>query len=89
MFSFLRKADDGATVLVLCNFTPVPRHGYRIGAAPGSYRELINTDALVYGGSGLHNGPLQSEPVGAHAYADSLTVTVPPLATLMLLREAP
>jgi 1,4-alpha-glucan branching enzyme len=88
VFSFIRKADDGATVVVLCNFTPVPRHGYRIGAAPGSYRELINTDALAYGGSGLHNGPLQSEPVGAHGYADSLVVTVPPLATLMLLRDA-
>jgi len=89
VFSFVRKADDGATVVVLCNFTPVPRHGYRIGAAPGSYRELINTDALAYGGSGLHNGLLQSEPVGAHGYADSLVVTVPPLATLMLLRDAP
>ncbi|MBD8531033.1 1,4-alpha-glucan branching protein GlgB [Massilia sp. CFBP 13647] len=88
VFSFMRKADDGATVLVLCNFTPVPRHGYRIGVAqPGRYREIINTDAAVYGGSGVHNGELQTEAVPAHGRACSLSLTVPPLATLMLTLE--
>lgn len=85
VFSFMRKADDGATVLVLCNFTPVPRHGYRIGVAqPGRYREIINSDAAIYGGSGVHNGELQTEPVPAHGRALSLSLSVPPLATLML-----
>jgi len=88
VFSFMRKADDGATVLVLCNFTPVPRHGYRIGVAqPGRYREIINTDAAIYGGSGVHNGELQTEPVPAHGRALSLSLSVPPLATLMLTLE--
>jgi 1,4-alpha-glucan branching enzyme len=88
VFSFIRRADDGATVVVLCNFTPVPRHGYRIGVDQGRYREIINTDAVIYGGSGLHNGALPSEAVPAHGRPDSLVVTVPPLATLMLVREA-
>ncbi len=88
VFSFVRRADDGAVVVVVCNFTPVPRHGYRIGAAPGRYREIINTDAMVYGGSGLHNGELNTDATGAHGWADSLSITVPPLATLMLIREA-
>ena len=85
VFSFLRKAGDGGVVVVLCNFTPVPRGGYRIGVPqPGRYRELINTDAAVYGGSGVHNGELDTEAVGAHGHAQSLSVMVPPLATLML-----
>ena len=88
VFSFIRIAADGATVVVLCNFTPVPRHGYRIGVAPGRYREIINTDAMAYGGSGLHNGDLHTEAIGAHRRADSLSVTVPPLATVMLIAEA-
>ena len=88
VFSFVRKADDGAIVLVLCNFTPVPRHCYRIGVAqPGRYREIINTDAAVYGGSGVHNGELQTEAVPAHGRACSLSLSVPPLATLMLTLE--
>ena len=87
VFSFLRKADDGATVVVLCNFTPVPRHGYRIGVPAGRYRELINTDALVYGGSGLHNGDVHTDAIASHGHADSLAITVPPLATVMLVRE--
>ena len=89
VFSFVRRADDGAAlVVVVCNFTPVPRHGYRIGAAAGRYREIINTDATIYGGSGLHNGELHTDATGAHGWADSLSLTVPPLATIMLIREA-
>jgi 1,4-alpha-glucan branching enzyme len=88
VLSFVRRAGDGAIVVVLCNFTPVPRHGYRIGAAPGRYREIINTDAMVYGGSGLHNGELHTDAIGAHGMTDSLAITVPPLATVMLVREA-
>jgi 1,4-alpha-glucan branching enzyme len=88
VLSFIRKADDGDTILVLCNFTPVPRYGYRVGAPePGRYREIINTDAAIYGGSGVHNGDLQSETVPAHGRAHSLSVTVPPLATIMLKLE--
>jgi len=85
VLSFIRRAANGDTVVVLCNFTPVARHGYRIGVAqPGRYREIINTDATEYGGSGVGNGELQTEAVGAHGRACSLSVSLPPLATLML-----
>ena len=88
VLSFIRKAIEGDAILVLCNFTPVPRPGYRIGVPePGRYREIINTDAAIYGGSGVHNGELQAEAIPAHGRAHSLSVTVPPLATIMLKRE--
>ncbi len=88
VFVFVRKADNGDAVVVLCNFTPVPRHGYRIGVPqPGRYREIINTDAAIYGGSGVGNGPLHTEAEGAHGRACSLSLTLPPLACLMLLLE--
>ncbi|MFC5459328.1 1,4-alpha-glucan branching protein GlgB [Massilia niabensis] len=88
VFSFIRKAANGDTVLVLSNFTPVPRHGYRIGVAQeGRYREIINTDAAIYGGSGVGNGLLQSETFPAHGRACSLSLSVPPLATIMLVLD--
>jgi 1,4-alpha-glucan branching enzyme len=88
VFSFIRKAANGDSVLVLSNFTPVPRHGYRIGVdRPGRYVEILNTDATIYGGSGLANGDLQTETIGAHGRACSLSLTVPPLATVMLKLE--
>ncbi|MEY8878440.1 MAG: 1,4-alpha-glucan branching protein GlgB [Leptothrix sp. (in: b-proteobacteria)] len=87
VLSFTRHAPDGSVVVVVCNFTPVPREGYRIGVPDaGTYRELINTDAAVYGGSGLHNGELQTEAIASHGRVQSLAITVPPLATLMLVR---
>jgi 1,4-alpha-glucan branching enzyme len=74
-------------VLVLSNFTPMPRHGYRIGVdAPGRYVEILNTDDVRYGGSGLHNAELHTEAAGLHGRAHSLSLTVPPLATIMLKR---
>ncbi|MET0983413.1 MAG: 1,4-alpha-glucan branching enzyme, partial [Telluria sp.] len=85
VFSFVRKAANGDTVVVVSNLTPVPRHGYRIGIAqPGRYREIINTDATIYGGSGVGNGLLRSETIPAHGRACSLSLSVPPLATIML-----
>lgn len=85
VFSFIRKADNGDLVLVLCNFTPVPRHAYRIGVPqPGRYSEILNTDATIYGGSGVHNGDLQTEAITSHGRDCSLSLTVPPLATVML-----
>ena len=92
VFSFIRKAGNGAhddCVVVVSNFTPVPRHGYRIGVdQPGRYAEILNTDHAQYGGSGLANGGLHTETVGAHGRAHSLSITVPPLATVMLVMEA-
>jgi len=88
VLSFIRKADNGDAVLVLSNFTPVPRHGYRIGVdQPGRYVEILNTDASAYGGSGLGNGAVQTEQVGAHGRPCSLSLSLPPLATIMLRLE--
>ena len=87
VFSFIRKADNGDLVLVLCNFTPVPRHAYRIGVPKGRYSEILNTDALMYGGSGMANGPLQSEAIRAHGRDCSLCLSLPPLSTIMLQLE--
>ncbi len=82
------RVDPGsdACVLVVCNFTPVPRHEYRVGAPyPGAYRELLKTDAVEYGGSGLGNlGAVATEPVPCHDAAQSLRLTLPPLAALIL-----
>lgn len=84
IFSFVRKSENGETVIVVSNFTPVPRHAYRIGVPhEGAYREIINTDSHHYGGSGTGNGILHTEAIGSHGRACSLSITVPPLATVM------
>jgi len=83
--AFMRKARDPANLVVcVCNFTPVPRHGYRIGVpAPGWYRELLNSDAAIYGGSNVGNGGGgQAEPIPWHGLPYSLSLTLPPLAVL-------
>jgi 1,4-alpha-glucan branching enzyme len=86
IYAFLRKARDGSVVLVVCNFTPVRRDGYRIGVPYGSgWREVANSDAQVYGGSGAGNGGwVEADPVGAHERPHSLALTLPPLSVLML-----
>jgi 1,4-alpha-glucan branching enzyme len=77
------------TLLVVCNFTPVPRHNYLIGIPyPGFWREVLNSDAAIYGGSGLGNlGGLHADSVGAHGRSYSLSLTLPPLAALFLRYE--
>jgi len=85
--SFVRAARDaGDFVLVVCNFTPVPRHAYRVGIPrAGYYRELINSDAGEYGGSNLGNaGGAWAEPTPWQGQPYSLTLTLPPLAVLIL-----
>ena len=88
MLVFERRARDGRGVVVVCNFTPVARAGWRIGVpAAGRWRELINTDDAVYGGSGVTNPPAESEPVPWQGVAQSLTLRLPPLAVVMLVCE--
>jgi 1,4-alpha-glucan branching enzyme len=87
---YLRKAKTSdAAVVCVCNFTPVPRHGYRIGVpAAGWYRELINTDSFAYGGSNVGNcGGVPSGENPCHNLPHSLTLTLPPLSVLLLKRE--
>lgn len=71
-------------ILIVCNFTPVPRQNYRIGASRGGFwKEVLNSDATQYGGSGWGNlGGLEAVPIPLHGRAHSLTLTLPPLAAL-------
>ncbi|MDE3036158.1 MAG: alpha amylase C-terminal domain-containing protein, partial [Nitrospirota bacterium] len=66
--------------------TPVPRHGYRIGVpTPGWYRELLNSDAAIYGGSNQGNGGgIQAEAIPFHGFPYSLSLTLPPLGFLFI-----
>jgi 1,4-alpha-glucan branching enzyme len=86
VLAFLRRAADGSVAVVVCNLTPVPREGYRIGVPlSGYYRERINTDAAVYGGSNVGNaGGVGAEEVSSHGRPYSLCLTLPPLATVIL-----
>jgi 1,4-alpha-glucan branching enzyme len=85
-----RGRDEERVAIVVSNFTPVPREGYRIGVPlPGAYREVVNTDAAIYGGSNLGNGGrVMTEEVESHGQPHALTLTLPPLATLILERVA-
>ncbi len=75
--------------IVACNFTPVPRHNYRVGAPKGElWREVLNSDAEVYGGSGLGNqGGIEAETIPSHGRPFSLNLTLPPFAALFFKRE--
>ncbi len=86
VISFMRFSKDGKNHLVfVCNFTPVPRHAYGVGVpSAGWYKEIFNSDATEYGGSGLGNlGGVQSEPLSWHGRPFSLALTLPPLAFLV------
>lgn len=89
--AFLRKrpGERPDPVLVVCNFTPVPRHDYRIGVpVSGFWRERLNSDAKEYGGSGQGNmGGVESEPVPFQGFAQSVSLTLPPLGILFLVPE--
>ena len=78
--------ETDAPVLVAFNFTPVVRRNYRLGVAKaGAWREVLNSDAPIYGGSGQGNfGQLETVPIGSHLRPYSLTVTLPPLGMVVL-----
>ncbi|HKX10906.1 MAG TPA: 1,4-alpha-glucan branching protein GlgB [Stellaceae bacterium] len=91
VLAFLRRGrPEHPPVLVACNFTPVPRQGYRIGVpAPGRWRELVNTDSRLYGGSNMGNaGGLMADGIAWGNKPYSLSLTLPPLSTVMLAPEA-
>jgi 1,4-alpha-glucan branching enzyme len=77
-----RAANDA--VLVVCNFTPVPRHNYQVGAPiAGVWREILNSDAALYGGSGQGNmGVVEAVPDEGHSRPYSLRLTLPPLSVV-------
>ena len=90
VIAWARRGDDPDRVaIVVSNFTPVPREGYRVGVPlPGFYREAVNTDSAVYGGSNVGNqGGVEAEECEAHGQPYCLSLTLPPLATLILERR--
>jgi 1,4-alpha-glucan branching enzyme len=86
VISFRRCARDGASLIFVCNFTPVVRYGYRVGLPEmGGYREALNSDAEIYGGSGVGNlGHVEAEPIPWHGQPFSVNLTLPPLAFFVL-----
>ena len=87
VIAFLRRGKEPTELaVVVCNLTPVVRSQYRIGVpAPGQYRERLNSDASRYGGSNVGNlGVMSAEPISVHGRDYSLTLTLPPLAALVL-----
>ncbi len=87
VFSFVRYAKSSDDFLIIvCNFTPLPRYNYRIGTPRGGrYIELLNSDKDVYWGSGVGNpGELQSLDIPSYEHSHSLELTLPPLATIFL-----
>jgi 1,4-alpha-glucan branching enzyme len=89
VITFIRKSNDGKEkVIVVCNFTPVPRQNYRIGVPDGGlYREILNSDSSYYEGSNVGNaGEIQAESISCHNRTYSLNLTLPPLAAVFLKR---
>jgi 1,4-alpha-glucan branching enzyme len=89
VLSYLRKSGDGDMVLVVANFTPLPRENYLVGVpTAGHWRERLNSDATLYGGSGVGNqGGVDSVPVAVHGRFHALNLRLPPLGVLFLTYE--
>ena len=86
VFAFERRSRKGERIIVISNFTPVPRHDYRLGVnVAGQYHEILNTDSAFYEGSNFGNGgTVESEAIPSHGRDNSISVSIPPLATLYL-----
>jgi 1,4-alpha-glucan branching enzyme len=89
IISYIRHARNGSFVVVVLNFTPVPRKNYRIGVpAGGTYHEIFNSDSSYYGGSNLGNmGHIDASPEPRMEWAHSIAITLPPLAGIILSLE--
>jgi 1,4-alpha-glucan branching enzyme len=91
VIAFVRRAPDTSDLLIcVCNFSPVVRASYRIGVPRrGRYHEVLNTDSQLYGGSNVGNGgAVMAEEIAWHAFPNSISLTLPPLATLWLVPPA-
>ncbi|WP_240003562.1 1,4-alpha-glucan branching enzyme [Streptomyces cinnamoneus] len=87
VLAFVRCDAQRSPLLAVCNFSPVVRHGYRIGVPCGVpvWQEVLNTDAAGYGGGGIGNpDPLKAEPAAWHGRRSSIVPVLPPLATIWL-----
>ncbi|MFH1283362.1 MAG: 1,4-alpha-glucan branching protein GlgB [bacterium] len=90
VISFVRKGKNpGECVLVVCNFTPIPRHNYRIGVPlKGTWQEVLNSDAKEYGGSSHGNfGSVKTAAIGSHGRYFGLSITVPPLGVVFFIHK--
>ena len=90
VISYLRRgATTNDVLLAVCNMTPVPREKYRVGVPhDGFWKEVLNSDAQVYEGSGLGNkGGVSTEPTPLHGHSQSLTLMLPPLSVVVFKRE--
>lgn len=86
VFAFERRSSNSERIIVISNFTPVPRHNYRIGVnVAGTYEEILNTDSMYYQGSNVGNfGYVTSEEIESHGRENSISISIPPLATVYL-----
>ena len=83
VIAFLRRDAKGKMLLVVCNFNPVLRESYSMGVPnPGTYKELINSDDVKYGGTGVKNGSVKSVKGPMHGFDQHIEVTLPPLSTI-------
>ena len=86
---FLRRDKKGGEVIAVCNFAPVERRDYRIGVPrKGTYKELLNSDAAAFGGSGVSNPVLRAEEIPMHGMEYSISMRIPPMATVYLSTPA-
>ena len=85
MLTYLRRSTRDEYLLIACNFTPIPRHNYRVGVPLAArWHQILNSDAPLYGGSGQGNqGAAETTPLAAHGFFHSLVVTLPPLSVVM------
>jgi 1,4-alpha-glucan branching enzyme len=86
VFAFRRTDAEGRELVVICNMTPVPRHGYRVGLPRGGrWSEILNSDAAIYGGSNTGNGGvIHADDHPSHGKQQSAALTLPPLAAIVL-----
>ena len=86
VYAWMRWSKDGQPILVVANFTPVPREAYRVGVPfAGHWSEVFNSDSSIYAGSNYGNsGGATAEETPSHGQALSLVLNLPPLAVLML-----
>ena len=87
VIAFVRRGHEPSKLVVaVCNMTPLIRNNYRIGVPiAGRYAERLNSDAVIYGGSGVGNyGEVQSEAISAHGHQNSLDLVLPPLSSIIL-----
>ena len=82
---FLRRSRSGKELILAVNFSPVAHGDYRFGVPPkASYEEVFNTDETCWGGSGMVNGSVVTEPISSHGYDQSISIRIPPLGAVIL-----